>query len=460
MSASILDVNDEQTRVRVSVITRLIAAVAYMIPAIGGAVGSLLVINLFRALRTSETAGISAVMNGLKEASLPVIVSFYLAAIFGVVAIIVLVVRMFVKTTTASPPFWFFVVGGILSLIPAALFWKAELLVIEVLSPGSGVDSAGMSGVANDLSQWLILSIIAAPIVFIVLVVLAVLPFKSRLGPKWASLAVTIVIALTFAGTAIAVPFLIDGPKRKTEMVSLPANVRGADADINVDKGSALVITLTADNKLYRRQSDDSDRAKSTDAPISNEQLSSAIESGLENKSPDKRIVYFKCDANASYDNVLQVFEAIRKADADRVGLVVTGEKNEDDEYQITPLQLEVHLPATDVENDAAVKPNPLTLVASLGADGRLTLNGESVGALSNTDKLADRLRDVFRERELNGVFREESNEIEKTLFVQVPKSGKYDDLIKLVDAVKLSGAQPILIQIDDVIKWPVDSIE
>jgi biopolymer transport protein ExbD len=451
MSASVQDVKNDQTRVRVSITARLIAALAYTIPAIGGAAGSFLLLNLFRALRTSETAGISAVMNGMKEASLPVTVSLYLAALFGVAVIVVLVVRMFVRTATASPPFWFFVIGGILSLIPAALFWKAQLLVIDILSPGSSVAAAGISGVANDLSRLLVLSIVAAPIVFIILVVLAVLPFKSRPRPKWGSLIVTILITMAFVGTAIAIPFLVDGPKRQQELVHLPADVQGADEDSDIDKESSVIITLTADNKLYRRQTgNDPDRAQAADTVISKEQLTPAIESGLENKTPDKRIVYFKCDANASYGKVLEIFEAIRKADIDRVGLVVTAKKDEDEPYQIRPFAFEVRLPAPPTDKDRALRPNPLTLVAKLDEDGRLTLNNDNMGTISNTAKLVDRLSEVFKERENNGVFREDSNEIEKTIFIRAPTSAKYGDFIKLVEAVKLSGANPIVIQLDD----------
>jgi len=452
MNASMSTVDNDQARLKVSIIARLLAALAYSVPAVGGAASSLLLTNLFRELRTSETAGIAAVMNGMKGASLPVTVSFYLGALLGVVVIMVLVVRMFIRTATASPPFWFFAIGGILSLIPALLFWKAERLVIEVLSPGSSIATAGVAGVANDLSRLLQISIVAAPIILFALVVLSVLPFRSRPKPKWGSLIVTMLIAMLFAGSAIAIPFLIDGPKRKNEMVSLPANIRGAESDYNIDKETSVVITLTADNELYRRQSsEDHDRAKSTDSVVSKDQLTPAIESALENKTPDKRIVYFKCDVNASYENVLQVFDAIRKADGDKVGLVVLGQKDVEDPYQVAPLDLEVRLPAEPSVNDAMVKPNPLTLVVSLGKDGRLALNGDNMGVLSDTSKLIDKLSLVFKERENNGVFRENSNEIEKTVFIKVPRSAKYSDFIRLVEAVKISGAEPIGIQIDDV---------
>src|SRR5438552_8951802 len=102
MDASISNAVNDQPRLRVSFTTRLIAALAYTIPAIGGAVGSLLLMNMFRLLRTNENAGVGVVMKAMKETSLPVIVSLYLAAICGIAVIIVLVVRMIVQTKTAS----------------------------------------------------------------------------------------------------------------------------------------------------------------------------------------------------------------------------------------------------------------------------------------------------------------------------------------------------------------------
>src|SRR3954470_13851053 len=176
MDASISNADDRQTRLKVSVITRLVAALTYTIPMIGAALGSLLLIKLFRELRMNETAGVGTVMLGMKEASLPVIVSLCVAAIFGVGLMIVLIVRMIVQTKTASPPFWFFAVGGILCLVPAALFFKAQLLIVQALSPGSSVGSAGLSGVGADISQLLLISIIAVPVLFIVLVVASVVP--------------------------------------------------------------------------------------------------------------------------------------------------------------------------------------------------------------------------------------------------------------------------------------------
>ena len=449
MNASISNTQDNKPRLKVSIIARLIGALAYTIPAIGGALSSILLMKMFQALRTSESAGISAVMAGMKEASLPAIVSLYLAALFGFVVIVVLVVRIIVQTKTASPPIWFFVIGGILCLLPAGLFWKAELLVLEVLSPGSSIGAGGIGGVAADLSRLLMLSVIAAPIVFIVLVVASVLPLSSRSKKKWSSLIGATAIEILLIAVAIAIPFLIDGPKRKNEIVNLPANVEYADSDADIGKESSMILTLTSDNKLYDRQKQGAER---TGSIINKEELPEKLAEFFETKTPDKRIVYFKADIDTSYENVLQVFDGIRKADVDKAGLVVIGKKDESDQYQIEPLMFEVKLPAPldETDNDP-VKPNPLMLVATLEKDGKLRLNNDEMGTVTDPKKLVDKLREIFKLRENNGVFAEGTNEIEKTIFLRVSKSTKYGDFIKLVEAVKGAGSQPVGIQIDDV---------
>lgn len=453
MDASMVNVEENKPSLRVSVFTRLISALSYTIPAIGGALSSILLIRLFQALRTAESAGISVLMSGMKEASLPVIVSLYLAAICGFAVIVTLIVRMITQTKTATPPFWFFVIGGILCLLPAGLFWKAELLVLEVLSPGSSVGAGGIASVASDISLFLILSIVAALVVFILLIVASVLPLSSRSKPKWGPLIAATAIEILLIALAIAIPFLIDGPKRKNEIANLPTNVKYSDSDPDIDRDTSMVLTLTSDNKLSERQSRDlpDKKVERTENIITREELPEKLRSSMEDKTPDKRIVYFKCDVNATFENVLQVFDILRKGDIDKVGLVVVGEKNEANPYQTSPLMFEVKLALPIGKVKEMVKPDPLTLVAMLEKDGKLRLNLDDMGMISDTKKLENKLAQVFKYREDNGAFREGTNEIEKTVFLNVSKSSKYSDFIKLVETVKVAGARPISIQIDNV---------
>lgn len=123
----------------------------------------------------------------------------------------------------------------------------------------------------------------------------------------------------------------------------------------------------------------------------------------------------------------------------------------------ITPLKpsrFEAKVPAEPKpeENQAPAKPNPLTLVVAINnADKSVTLNNERAGDVSDTEPLTARLQTIFKEREQNMVFREGTSEIEKTVFVKAPRSTRYGEVVKVIDAVKIAGAQPVGLQIDDL---------
>lgn len=121
----------------------------------------------------------------------------------------------------------------------------------------------------------------------------------------------------------------------------------------------------------------------------------------------------------------------------------------------ITPLKpskFEAKVPAEPKDQPQNVRPNPLTLVVAISRDTKaITLNNEPFGDVSDTDKLTNKLREVFRERETGGVFREGTNQVEKTLFIKSPKSVRYGEVVKVIDAVKVAGAEPIGLQIDDL---------
>ncbi len=123
----------------------------------------------------------------------------------------------------------------------------------------------------------------------------------------------------------------------------------------------------------------------------------------------------------------------------------------------ITPLKpsrFEAKVPAEPKpdQTDVIPKPNPLTLVVGVNkSDMKVTLNNVTAGDVSDAGELTNQLSQIFKDRENNGVFREGTNEVEKTVFIKSPRSVKYGDVVKVIDAVKLAGAQPIGLQIDDL---------
>ncbi len=78
-------------------------------------------------------------------------------------------------------------------------------------------------------------------------------------------------------------------------------------------------------------------------------------------------------------------------------------------------------------------------------------LNTENYGDFKNTAPLKEKLREIFKQRENFGILRPGTNEVEKTVFIAAPPTVKFADVIKLIQAVKDAGAEPIGLQLEDL---------
>ena len=120
----------------------------------------------------------------------------------------------------------------------------------------------------------------------------------------------------------------------------------------------------------------------------------------------------------------------------------------------LKPSRFEAKVPAEPKPEDKLnpPRPNPLTLVVTIDkVNLGLKLNNEEIGNVTDTTQLQAKLMQVFKERQEQGTFRENTNEVEKTIFLKAPRSVKYGDVVKVIDAAKVAGAQPIGLQIDDL---------
>ena len=122
----------------------------------------------------------------------------------------------------------------------------------------------------------------------------------------------------------------------------------------------------------------------------------------------------------------------------------------------ITPLKphrFEAKVPAEPKDQpQVEVKPNPLTLVVAIDkSTKKVTLNNQDAGDVSDASALTAKLSEIFKSREQNGVFREGTNEIEKTIFIKSAASVRYGDVVKVIDAAKYAGASPIGLQVDSL---------
>ncbi len=120
----------------------------------------------------------------------------------------------------------------------------------------------------------------------------------------------------------------------------------------------------------------------------------------------------------------------------------------------LKPSRFQAQVPAEpkEEEQQSKPKPNPLTLVISInGPEKKLKLNQDEMGDVTDPSGVAGALSQIFKERETNGVFKEGTNEVEKTVFIKAPRLVKYGEVVKVIDAVKGAGATPIGLQIDDL---------
>lgn len=131
----------------------------------------------------------------------------------------------------------------------------------------------------------------------------------------------------------------------------------------------------------------------------------------------------------------------------------------------ITPLRpsrFQADIPTQRDPNEdlSQLKPNPLTLVVSITGDLQLKLNQDNMGSVNDTAPLSSKLRQVFQQRKEQRAYKPgmetrvdvpEEERIEKTVFIKAPRGMRYEDVVKVIDAIKGAGANPVGLQVDDL---------
>lgn len=111
-------------------------------------------------------------------------------------------------------------------------------------------------------------------------------------------------------------------------------------------------------------------------------------------------------------------------------------------------------------EDVSKLKPNPLTLVVTIGQDLQLKLNQDSMGSVNDPSALAAKLQQTFQLRKEQHAYKvgmetatniPEDQRIEKTVFVKAPRALSYGNVVKVIDAIKGAGASPVGLQVDDL---------
>ena len=194
---------DPDTPSRVSILARLAPAFSYAIPMLGAVLSAILLMRVMEGMRNAESAGIAAVAAGIAEADLAIIIALCLAIFVGFIGIVVIVIRAFMSTTTVAPSAWFFLITGGLSLIPLGLYWEAESLLIQAISPGF---SGGLVQVAATIQSCLTLTLVTSAAFALILLVVSLVPLPAVLRAKrsYAPVVIVVLMELVLIGMAVA----------------------------------------------------------------------------------------------------------------------------------------------------------------------------------------------------------------------------------------------------------------
>ena len=145
-------------------------------------------------------------------------------------------------------------------------------------------------------------------------------------------------------------------------------------------------------------------------------------------------------DQSGTLSDLLRVLRTVRDLGARPLSFRVTD----------SPSTFDVMIPVSmDPDEDVAdLRPNPLTLLVRLSADGRLTLNGDRQ---QSQQALLMRLKEIFRQRQKMKAYRAGSNEVEATLFLEPRPGVSLPAAVGLLRALHRAGANPLGLKIDDI---------
>ncbi|MGH9819543.1 MAG: hypothetical protein ACRD43_05185 [Pyrinomonadaceae bacterium] len=188
-------------RAPVSIFERLIPSLSFVIAAVSGAVGAMMIQKFFSTLRGSQTAGLDAFYIGLARVGAVMASVVAGAALLGGIALLVCLIRMFSKSERSSPPGIFLFLLGSLSLAPCLLVGIGIYLTILA---ASGPVAVGVTNVSWIVSILNIAAIFVSCLSILVLGAFSFISFSSQLGRKYSPFIFVLLIEIAMICTAAA----------------------------------------------------------------------------------------------------------------------------------------------------------------------------------------------------------------------------------------------------------------
>jgi TonB family protein len=152
--------------------------------------------------------------------------------------------------------------------------------------------------------------------------------------------------------------------------------------------------------------------------------------------------IYLLVDVSVPYRRFVELGNELRKPGVIRLALVGL---RKSDVGSVGTLPFDLSSPVSQFQSSGPLRPDPLTLLVKIRADGRLTLNLEDAGTVADPSRLRARLAEIFTERQQVRSYQTMAPVSEKTVHVDAESSVKYGDLVKIVDAIKGAGSDRIV---------------
>ena len=98
--------------------------------------------------------------------------------------------------------------------------------------------------------------------------------------------------------------------------VNLPREMISPDEDGDISKDTSVIVAIPDNSNFYIGKDQ---------YPLTT--LGARIKTLMQDKAPDKRIVYIKSGIDVDYGKVVEAIDTIRKQDIDKIGLVADKKK-------------------------------------------------------------------------------------------------------------------------------------
>ncbi|MGI8639775.1 MAG: ExbD/TolR family protein [Pyrinomonadaceae bacterium] len=105
--------------------------------------------------------------------------------------------------------------------------------------------------------------------------------------------------------------------------VNLPRDMISPEEDADIAKDTSVIVAIPDNNSFFIGKDQ---------YPLT--ELGEKIKKLMENKTPDKRIVYIKSSVDVDYGKVVEAIDTIRKLDIDKIGLVADKKKGDQPKTQ------------------------------------------------------------------------------------------------------------------------------